>query len=264
VVDVNDREARRTVGQVAALVGVSVRTLHHYDEIALVTPSARSSVGYRSYSDADVERLHRVLLYRELGFPLEEIATLLDDPSVDALVHLRRQRALLDERIDRLHRMVAAVEKMMEAQTMGIQLTPEEQTEIFGDNWLGEEYAIEAEQRWGDSEAWKQSQSRTAALSKDDWVRIKAETDALEAAFAAAMTDHVPADSEQARALAERHRASIEQHYDCSYEMHLCVAETYVSDERFRQHYEDVAPGLAQYTRDVIVANADTRASASN
>ena len=141
---------------------------------------------------------------------------------------------------------------------MGIQLSAEEQTEIFGDNWLGEEYGIEAEQRWGDTEAWKQSQSRTAALSKDDWVRIKAETDALEAAFVEAMTQGVPADSEPGRELAERHRASIEQHYDCSYEMHRCVAETYVSDERFRRHYEDVAPGLAQYTRDVIVANADS------
>ena len=254
---VNDSEARRTVGQVAELVGVSVRTLHHYDEIGLVRPGARSSAGYRSYSDADVERLHRVLLYRELGFPLEEIATLLDDPSVNALAHLRRQRALLDERIDRLHRMVAAVEKMMEAQTMGIQLSAEEQSEIFGDNWLGEEYAAEAEQRWGDTEAWKQSQSRVAALSKDDWQQVKAETDALEAAFAEALRDGVPADSAPAGELAERHRASIARFYDCGHEMHRSLAEMYVADERYRRHYEEVAPGLAQYTRDVIVANAD-------
>ena len=259
MVNVNDREARRTVGQVAELVGVSVRTLHHYDEIGLVPPSARSSVGYRSYSDADVERLHQVLLYRELGFPLEEIATLLDDPSVDAMAHLRRQRALLDQRIDRLHQMVAAVEQMMEARTMGIALTPEEQSEIFGDNWLGEEYATEAEQRWGDTDAWKQAQARQASFSKNDWAQIKAETDALETTFAQAMIDAVPVDSERARELAERHRASIEQHYDCSYEMHRNLAEMYVADERFRQHYEDVAPGLAQYLRDVIVANADAR-----
>lgn len=115
---------KHTVGVVARLVGVSVRTLHHYDEIGLVAPSDRTTGGYRSYSDADVERLHRVLTYRELGFPLEEIAALLDDPDVDALAHLRRQHALLSERIDRLHDMAAAVEKMMEAKSMGIQLTP--------------------------------------------------------------------------------------------------------------------------------------------
>lgn len=140
---------------------------------------------------------------------------------------------------------------------MGIQLSAEEQSEIFGDNWLGEEYAAEAEQRWGDTEAWKQSQSRVAALSKDDWQQVKAETDALEAAFAEALRDGVPADSAPAGELAERHRASIARFYDCGHEMHRSLAEMYVADERYRRHYEEVAPGLAQYTRDVIVANAD-------
>ncbi|TQF75217.1 MerR family transcriptional regulator [Rhodococcus spelaei] len=245
-----------TVGEVARLVGVSVRTLHHYDEIGLVAPSGRTPSGYRSYSAADVERLHQVLTYRELGFPLEEIATLLDDPSVDALAHLRRQRELLEQRIDRLHRMAAAVEKMMEAKQMGIQLTPAEQREIFGDNWPGEEYAAEAEQRWGDTDAWKQSQARSAKWTKDDWQQIKAETDALEADFAAALAEGAAADSDRAAALADRHLESIRRHYDCGYDMQVNLAQMYVADERFRRHYDDVAAGLAQYLHDAIVANA--------
>lgn len=96
-----------------------------------------------------------------------------------------------------------------------------------------------------------------AALSKDDWQQVKAETDALEAAFAEALRDGVPADSAPAGELAERHRASIARFYDCGHEMHRSLAEMYVADERYRRHYEEVAPGLAQYTRDVIVANAD-------
>lgn len=251
-----NRESRLTVGEVARLVGVSVRTLHHYDEIGLVAPSGRTPSGYRSYSGADVERLHRVLTYRELGFPLEEIATLLDDPSVDAMAHLRRQRKLLEQRIDRLHQMAVAVEKMMEAQTMGIQLTPAEQREIFGDDWLGEEYAAEAEQRWGETDAWKQSQARSAKFSKADWQQIKAEADALEADFAAALAAGDPTDSDRAAALADRHLEGIRRHYDCGYDMQVCIAQTYVSDERFRKHYDDTAPGLAQYVHDVIVANA--------
>lgn len=253
---VSDSEGMK-VGEVSRLVGISVRTLHHYDEIGLVVPSGRTPKGYRSYSSADVERLHQVLTYRELGFVLDDIATLLDDPTVDAFAHLSRQRALLDARIDRLHQMAAAVDKMMEAKKMGIQLTPEEQREVFGDDWLGDEYAGEAEERWGDTEAWKQSQTRTASFTKDDWKRIKAETDALEADFAAAMKAGVPADSERAAVLAERHRAGIEQHYDCGYEMHVCLAEMYIADERFTKHYDDVAPGLARYVRDAIVANAE-------
>lgn len=247
------------VGEVARLVGISVRALHHYDDIGLVVPSDRTPKGYRSYSASDVERLHRVLTYRELGFALDDIAVLLDDPSVDAMAHLQRQRDLLDERIDRLHRMAAAVDKMMEAKKMGIQLSPEEQREVFGDNWLGDRYAEEAEQRWGQSDEWKQSQQRTASYTKDDWKQIMAETDALEGDFATAMSAGVPAESEDAAALAERHRASIERYYDCGYEMHVCLGEMYIADERFTKHYDDRAPGLARYVRDVIVANAERK-----
>lgn len=244
------------VGEVARLVGISVRTLHHYDEISLVVPSGRTAKGYRSYSAEDVERLHQVLTYRELGFALDDIATLLDDPSVDAMAHLQRQRELLDARIDRLHQMAAAVDKMMEAKKMGIQLSPEEQREVFGENWTGEQYADEAEQRWGQTDEWKQSQARTASFTKDDWKRIKSETDALEADFAAALASGVATDSPQAAALAERHRASIEHFYDCGYDMHVCLGEMYIADERFTKHYDDITPGLAQYIRDAIVANA--------
>ncbi len=248
------------VGGLARLVGISIRTLHHYDNISLVVPSGRTPKGYRSYSAKDVERLHQVLTYRELGFALDNISVLLDDPSVDSMAHLRRQRELLDARIDRLHRMAAAVDKMMEAKKMGIQLTPGEQREVFGDNWLGDQYAEEAEQRWGQTEEWKQSQAKTASYSKEDWIRIKAESDSLETDFAAAMKAGVAADSDKASVLAERHRASIERHYDCGYEMHVCLGEMYIADARFTKHYDDVAPGLAQYIRDAIVANAARRA----
>ncbi|WP_408642168.1 MerR family transcriptional regulator [Speluncibacter jeojiensis] len=254
--DVNDSDRTLTVGATAELVGVSVRTLHHYDEIGLVTPGDRTSAGYRVYDAAAVERLHRVLTYRELGFALEEIGRLLDDPDVDAMAHLRRQHGLLTARIDRLRQMATAVEKMMEAKQMGIQLTPEEQREIFGDDWPGEEYAAEAQERWGDTGAWAQSQSRTAKFTKADWQRIKAETDALEADFAAALSDGAPADGARAGELAERHRAQIGQFYDCSHQMQTCLAEMYLADERFRAHYDDVAPGLARYVHDAIVANA--------
>src|ERR1041384_5762915 len=112
-----------TVGQLAAVAGITVRTLHHYDEIGLLRPSLRSAAGYRRYVEPDLERLQQVLFYRELGFSLEEIATILDDPDADAATHLRRQHRLLRERIARLEAMVTAVEFTMEAQKMGMALT---------------------------------------------------------------------------------------------------------------------------------------------
>ncbi|MGY1635364.1 MerR family transcriptional regulator [Geodermatophilus sp. SYSU D00742] len=247
------------VGEVAGLAGVTVRTLHHYDRIGLVSPSGRTAAGYRQYSPADLDRLHSVLLYRDLGFPLEEIATLLDDPSADPAVHLRRQHRLLQDRLERTRAMVAAVEKEMEARAVGIDLTPEEKFELFGD-WLPEEYEAEAEQRWGDTEAWAQSQRRTRAYTKDDWVRVKAEGEDVESRFATALRDGVPADSATAMDLAEEHRQQISRNfYDCTYEIHAGLGRMYVEDERFTAHYERIAPGLAQYVSDAIRANAAHR-----
>ncbi|TKJ23443.1 MerR family transcriptional regulator [Blastococcus sp. CCUG 61487] len=243
------------VGEVAALAGVTVRTLHHYDRIGLLSPSGRTAAGYRQYAPADLDRLHAVLLYRELGFPLEEVATLLSG-DVDPAEHLRRQHRLLRDRLERTQAMVAAVEKEMEARNMGISLTPEERFEVFGD-WLPEEYAAEAEQKWGQTDAWAQSQQRTRAMTKEDWLRVKAESDDVEARFAAALRSGVPADSEQAMDLAEEHRQQISRNfYDCSVEIHAGLGRMYVEDQRFTAYYERIAPGLAQYVSTAVQANA--------
>jgi DNA-binding transcriptional MerR regulator len=245
-----------TVGELARLAGVTVRTLHHYDRIGLVRPGGRTAAGYRSYAAGDLDRLHQVLVYRALGFPLEEVATLLDDPGADPAEHLRRQHRLLRDRLEATSAMVAAVEKEMEARQMGISLTPEERFEVFGDR-LPEEYAAEAEERWGDTEAWARSRRRTAAMSKQDWLRVKAEGDDVERRFADAHAARVPADSVVAMDLAEEHRQQITRHfYDCSPEVHAGLGRMYVADPRFTAHYEQVAPGLAQYVSTAVQANA--------
>ncbi|MPQ97814.1 MerR family transcriptional regulator [Modestobacter sp. I12A-02628] len=244
------------VGDVARLTGVTVRTLHHYDRIGLVRPEGRTPAGYRVYGERDLDRLQQVLVYRQLGFPLEEVAALLDDPEADALEHLRRQHRLLLERVDRVQEMVAAVEKEMEARQMGISLTPEERFEVFGSEDPAR-YEEEAEQRWGDTEAWTQSRQRTARYTKEDWKRIRAEDEDLERRFAAAMTEGAAADSGRAMDLAEEHRQRIDSlYYDCPPEMHAGLGRMYVEDERFTAYYERVAPGLAAYVSTAVQANA--------
>ena len=180
----------RTVGEVAAMAGVTVRTLHHYDRIGLLSPSGRSAAGYRLYAPDDLDRLHQVLLYRELGFSLEDVAALLADDA-DPEAHLRRQHRLLRDRLDRTQQMVAAVEKEMEARAMGISLTPEERFEVFGE-FDPDQYEEEVQERWGETDAYAQSKRRTSAYTKDDWVRIKAEGEDVEARFAAALAAGVP------------------------------------------------------------------------
>jgi DNA-binding transcriptional MerR regulator len=246
-----------TVGQVARLAGVSVRTLHHYHQIGLLVPEGHSAAGYRRYSSDDLERLQRVLFYRELGFALEEIVTLLDDPATDAEAHLRRQHDLLTRRIERLEGMVTAVERAMEATKMGISLTPEERFEVFGEPDPAQ-YAEEVEQRWGDTDAYKQSGQRTSRYTKEDWIKIKAETAELHQRLAAALADGVAADSEPAMDLAEEHRQQINRwYYDCGYDIHRGLAGMYLADQRFTRNYDDMMPGLARFVHDAIQANAD-------
>lgn len=249
-----------TVGQVAALARVSVRTLHHYDEIGLLSPQGRSRAGYRLYDDDDLDRLHQVILYRGLGFSLDDVAAVLDDRTVSPAEHLRRQLALLCERIDELGEMRLAVERQLEARSMDIRLTREEQFEIFGEGFAGkqEEYAVEAEQRWGDTEAWKQSQARTSQYSKEQWVTIKKEMDDLNGRIGAAFEAGEPGDGEQAMDLAEEHRQQITRwFYDCSLEIHRGIGDMYASDPRFSATYDEVSPGLAPWLRDAVSANAD-------
>jgi MerR family transcriptional regulator, thiopeptide resistance regulator len=245
-----------SVGQLAAYAGVTVRTLHHYDEIGLLTPGERTREGYRRYAEPELDRLQRVLFYRELGFSLEEIATILDEPGIDALTQLRRQHELLRQRIERLQRMAAAVETAMEAHAMGINLTPEERFEVFGD-FRPEDHEEEVQERWGGTDAFEQSRRRAAEYTKADWLAIKAESAEVVEGFAAAFSAGAPAGGEEAMEVAERHRQQISRwFYDCSYEIHKGLGDMYVADPRFAANYETVAEGLSQYIRDAIHANA--------
>lgn len=248
-----------TVGRVADLVGVSVRTLHHWDAIGLVRPSGRSWSGYRLYDAEDVARIHRVLVYRELGLALAQIGEILDDPSVDPREHLQRQRTLLEERIRRLERTARAVDEMIERTDMtyenGIRLSAEEQARIFGADW-DPAYQDEARERWGGTEAWKQSAARTREWGPEQWQQVKDELETVESALADALARGIAPGSEEANALAERHRATIARHYDCTRSMQVVLARMYTEDPRFAAHYDERAEGLAAWLRAVIEENA--------
>lgn len=253
-----------TVGPAAQLVGTTVRTLHHYDAIGLVMAGGRTWSGYRMYTVDDLDRLRHVLVYRELGFALDRIRELLDGDVLERSRHLRDQLAVVGSRIDRLQQVRAALEREVEAQMTGTRLTQEEKKELFGDNWLGEDYEAEAEQRWGDTDAWTQSQQRTAGYSKEDWVKIKAETEGVEQAMVALLAAGSPADGVAAMDLAEQLRQQIvRSFYDCPPQMHAGLGRMYVEDERFAGYYERQAVGLAQFVSTAVQANAVRQAPGS-
>lgn len=242
-----------TVGQVAETFGVTVRTLHHYDEVGLLHPSERTQAGYRLYTGADLERLSTIVVYRRLDFALEEIADLLD--GADVVEHLRRQRDLVTTRLAQMSDLVAAIDRRLEAEMADQPATTEDLKELFGEGY-NDEYQAEAQERWGDTDKWAQSQARTKDMTKEQWAEVKAEMEAFEADLGVAVRAGEPTGSDTAAALAERHRASIARFYDCDHEFQVCLAQMYLADPRFTQHYEDIEPGTAQWLHDAIVANA--------
>ncbi len=248
--------AMRTVGEVSELAGVTVRTLHHYDEIGLLRPSGRSDAGYRLYDHADLQRLQEIVVWRQLGFSLSEVSGLLDDHAYDRGAALRRQRELVELSLDRLGATARALNAALVAHE---QETDQEEHAMFKD-FDPAQYEEEVRDRWGETDAYRESTRRAAGYGEPQWAQIRAETDKQVTDFAALMDAGEPAGGEHARAVAERHRQHITQwFYPVSPEMHRKLAEMYVADPRFAANYNRVAPGLAAYVRAAIVANADAQ-----
>lgn len=236
-----------TVGETARLTGVSVRTLHYYDEIGLLRPSGASEGGYRLYDETCLARLQQILFFRELAFPLDEIRRILESPSFNSREAMERHRELLAMKRERLERLIGLVDDILKGDiTMDFQ--PFDASEI---QKAREQYAEEAQARWGDSPAYAQSAKKTSKYTNEDWERIHAEMRALYGGLASCMEEG-PA-SPRAQALVGQWQALITRHfYDCTDEILAGLGEMYVADERFTHQIDRYAKGLAVFLRDAI------------
>jgi DNA-binding transcriptional MerR regulator len=242
------------VSEVAALARVTVRALHHYDEIGLLRPADRTDAGYRLYDDADLARLHDILLWRELGFPLDEVRALLDDPAHDPTEAMLVHRARLAEQLGELHARIGALDAAIARSRASEPLTNDDLVALF-DGFDPSVHEAEAQERWGDTEAFEESRRRTRRYGREQWEAIKAEGQAVTLRLAELLRAGRTASSTEARDAAEAHRQHISRwFYECTPEIQLGLAEMYVADPRFAATYDAVEPGLAAYVRDAIVA----------
>ncbi|ARF64065.1 MerR family transcriptional regulator [Streptomyces violaceoruber] len=244
-----------TVGQTSARLGVTVRALHHWDEIGLARPSLRTAAGYRLYTAGDLERLHRVVVYRELGLGLDRIRAVIDDATTDVPGALRAQRAQVAERIDRLQRLIGGLDRMIDAHEHGLLLSIEEQTEIFGPRW-DPEGPVKARRLYGDTPQWRQYAERSASRTPEEWQAVADDIAALDRALGEAMGAGVAPGSPQAHRLVERHRDVFAAHFPLTREMQVCLARVYEDDPGFAAHYDAVREGLAGWFRRLVDADA--------
>ena len=250
-----------TVKTVAHLASVSVRTLHHYDQIGLLKPSSTSPAGYRLYAEADLERLQQVLFFRALGFGLQEISAIVNSPGFDRMEALRAHRRYLVEKQKRLGELVDLVDRTIASMEKETPMTDQDKFAGFDDATLAE-YREEARQRWGDTEAFQDSERRAASYSKADWDAIKAEGEEITLALANLM-DRDPADPDVQQWVARHHRQIDDRFYTCTPEVYRGLGDMYVDDARFTAFYDRVKPGLAPFLRDAMHVYADTLAQAS-
>ena len=245
-----------TVSQVAGLAHVTVRTLHHYDEIGLLVPARRSAAGYRLYGRPELERLHQILLFRELGFTLDAIGRLLDQPAVDRRSALGAQRELLHEKRRRTEAVIRAIDAALRAMEEGSAM---DATELFDgfEDFDHARYADEARERWEDTDAYRESMRRTRSYGKRDWAEMRAEADAIMEDWVAVLGSADAPASEAAMELAERHRRHIDRwFYPCGPAIHAGLADLYEADPRFGEYFEKRGAGLASFVAAAIRANA--------
>lgn len=244
-----------TVGRAAELIGVTVRTLHHWDEIGLATPSLRSTAGYRSYTDDDLLRLQRIVAYREAGLGLEAIREVVDDATAEIGETLRVQRSQLAERMRELAHLDHRLERLIEAHERGILLDDEEQRELFGADW-DPSHARQARREWGGSLQWAQFAERAASRDREGWRLLHESMSAVQRDLGDALSRGVEPWSDEANRLVERHRQVFSHFFPLSREMQVCLGRMFESDAGFAAHYDGIRPGLAAWFRQIIDASA--------
>lgn len=241
------------VAEVAAIAGVTVRTLHHYDALKLLVPSARSRAGYRLYTDADLLRLQQIVIQRELGLPLEQIRRALDDPSFDLRRALVDQKRALEARLSMTHGMLHAVNAALTALESPHPNPKEGAEEMQNPQRLFEgfdhqRYAGETSARWGDTNQYREAARRTKNYSAADWEQFQSDQTRLYEEMAQLMLTSTAPDSAEAAALCERHRLLIDRwFYPCGPDMHRNLADLYEADSRFSENIDKFGAGLTAF-----------------
>jgi len=241
-----------TVRQVARYAGVSVRTLHYYDEIGLLRPASLSAAGYRLYGADALLRLQQILFYREIGLPLRQIKSVLDDADFSAADALRAHRRELCSRKERLERLIRTIDRTLQASEGGTPMEPKEMFEGFGQRMVEEneaKYGKEIREKYGD-EAVDRSNAIVAGMDRAEFEALQREGDEIHARLAALM-DGGPDAPEAAEAI-ERFAAHVRRFGTYTDAALVGLGEMYVEDARFKAFYEDIAPGLAEFVRDAL------------
>lgn len=230
----------------AEFTGVSVRTLHYYDEIGLLAPAnVDKHTGYRHYDETSLLRMQEILFYRELDFSLKSIREILSSPDYDKEQALRQQKKLLILKKQRLEKLISAIDSAVKGEHV---------MQAF-DNSEFEAYKAEVQEKWGKTDAYWEYADRTKQYSKNTWTNLAGEMDAILTEFAACMKRGAEPDSAEAQALVKKLQSHITgNYYLCTNEILTGLGQMYVADERFQSNIDKHAAGTAAFINKAIEA----------
>ncbi|WP_394219778.1 MerR family transcriptional regulator [Halobacillus trueperi] len=247
------------VKEMAEMTGVSVRTLHHYDHIDLLSPSFVSEKGYRLYSGKEVARLQQILFFKEMEFSLKKIKEILDDPDFDEADALQHHREILREKKKRLERLIRSVDQTLQTLEGEDHMKNEDRFRPFDKSEIEahqKKYEKEVEERWGDTDAYKQSKQKTSQYTKEDWKKIQQEGDAIDRELVKLM-DRDPSDPNVQRLVDNKRQYITDHFYECNLEIFRGLADMYVNDPRFTKNIDKWKEGYAEFLRKAMYTYCD-------
>ncbi|MBD8067374.1 MerR family transcriptional regulator [Bacillus sp. PS06] len=243
------------VKEVANLVGISVRTLHHYDEIGLLIPQETTEAGYRLYSNKDLETLQQILFFKELGFQLKQIKEIINNPLFDSEEALQLHKKALYEKRDRLNKMISMLEKTIEYTKGEIEMTNKEKFEGF--NFSHNPFEQEARERWG-NQAVDQSNKKLAKLSQKEQLALTQEWDKIYQKLATLR--HESPHSADAQEAIKDWYDYLNNHFGTyTFEAFKGLGLLYVDDQRFTKNIDKYGEGLAKFMSEAMGVFADNQ-----
>ena len=237
-----------TVSQLAELAGITVRTLHHYDEIGLLRPVTRTGSGYRLYGERELLLLQQVMFFRQLDVPLEEIRRILADPAFDQARALRQHRELLLAEAGRLGRLIDTIDKTLHMLEGAMTLSDAELYKGFSQEQI-ERYKRESREQYGEKIV-EESENRARSMSMDHWQAVKDEGEAVTQELAR-LTDR-PVDDPEVQALIARHYKWVSTFWTPDAEAYRGLGQRYTDNPEFRANYDKYRAGLADFLREAI------------
>ncbi len=242
------------VKEIAEIAGISVRTLHYYDQIGLLKPASINMAGYRIYSDDDLERLQQILFFKELDFSLTEIKDILARPGYNRKEALKAHRELLIKKRERLTKIIKSVEKTIDSLEGGKAMTKREMFAGFDMSEIErhiEKYADEVKEKYGHTEAYRESMEKTSRYKKEDWNRIMKNSADIYIKLAA-LLEQDPADPAVQKLIEDYRQFITDNFYHCTREIFRGLGELYVNDRRFTKNIDQYKPGLAKFMSEAI------------